>query len=165
MMRKFKQLLVSLAFSDYTEGIFNYAADLAMNLDADLTVVSIINDRDIQAVNTISSMGYDVDGEHYVDSIRKERSDLLERYRQAAAFPADRLKMIFRIGNPIVEILKVCAENDVEMVVMGIKGRTDLEHALVGSVAEKMFRRSPVTVVSYRDPASVERLKKRVSRM
>jgi len=164
-MSKFNQLLVSLAFSDYAEGIFNYAADLAVSLDADLTVISVINDRDIQAVTTISSMGYEVDGENYIDNIRKERSGLLETYRQAADYPAERLNVIFKTGNPIVEILKVCAEKEIDMVVMGVKGRTDLEHILVGSVAEKMFRRSPVTVISYRDPATAERLKKRISRM
>lgn len=164
-MNKFNQLLVTLAFSDYTEGIFNYASDLAMSLDANLTVVTVINERDIRAVSTISSMGYEVDGEHYIDTIRKERSDLLETYRQAADYPAERLNVIFKIGNPIVEILKICAEKEIDMIVMGVKGRTNLEHALVGSVAEKMFRRSPVTVVSYRDPVNAERLKNRIRHM
>jgi nucleotide-binding universal stress UspA family protein len=33
---------------------------------------------------------------------------------------------------------------------MGAKGRSNVEHLLVGSVADKMFRHSPVTVASYR---------------
>jgi nucleotide-binding universal stress UspA family protein len=45
---------------------------------------------------------------------------------------------------------------------MGVKGSTDLEQIFIGSVAEKLFRRSPVTVISYRDEKSAQRLRKRI---
>ena len=45
---------------------------------------------------------------------------------------------------------------------MGVKGRTDLQHAFVGSVADKIFRHSPVTVISYRDEKHADHLKKHI---
>jgi nucleotide-binding universal stress UspA family protein len=54
------------------------------------------------------------------------------------------------VGHPFEELLKITKEEKVDMVVMGAKGRSNIEHLLVGSVADKMFRHSPVTVASYR---------------
>jgi nucleotide-binding universal stress UspA family protein len=70
--------------------------------------------------------------------------------------------MVFQIGNPIDELLKLILAEDIDVIVMGPKGRTDLEHILVGSVAEKIFRRSPATIISYRGDKVAERLKKRI---
>lgn len=156
------RILVALGFSDYAEDIFSYAAKLATRLDAELIVASVINSRDVAAVGTISSMGYDVDGEHYVATIRKERETRLAQILKASAFPADRVKNIIRVGNPVDELLKTVVAENVDMIVMGIKGRTNLEYMYVGSVAEKMFRRSPVPVVSYRDKQNADRLRKRI---
>ena len=154
--------MVALGFSDYAEGTFAFAADLAKSLDADILVASIINERDVEAVQTISAMGYDVDGEHYSEGIRNERKDLLARFQNELDFPRERVDVTFRTGNPIDELLKLCVEQSVDMIVMGVKGRTDLESVFVGSLAEKIFRRAPVTVVSYRDPVNAAKLKKRI---
>lgn len=161
-MTDFKKLMVAAAFGQYTESLFLFAASLAERLKADLLVVSIINERDVAAVRKIMDMGYEVDGEHYVSGIKAERQQILDTIIQKAGFPKKRIKTIFRVGNPVESILKIALEEEVDMVLMGLKGRTELEHALVGSVADKVFHRSPVTVVSFRDPASAQRLKARI---
>ena len=155
-------IMVAIGFSSYSEDTFRYAVELARKFDADLLVASVINSRDVEAVRSVASMGYEVDGEHYVESVRNERKALLEGYVSKTSFPVDRMKVHLPVGNPLEELLKTIVREDVQMVVMGVKERSDLEHIFVGSVAEKIFRRSPVTVVSYRDEESTERLRKRV---
>jgi len=155
-------IMVAIGFSSYSEDTFRYAVELARKFDADLLVASVINSRDVEAVRSVASMGYEVDGEHYVESIRNERKALLEGYVSKTSFPVDRMKVHLPVGNPLEELLKTIVREDVQMVVMGVKERSELEHIFVGSVAEKLFRRSPVTVVSYRDEKSAERLRKRL---
>jgi len=69
---------------------------------------------------------------------------------------------LIKVGHPVDELLKIIIKESIDMVVMGIKGRTDLEQIFVGSVAEKLFHRSPVPIVSYRNKKIAERLKKRL---
>lgn len=161
-MTDFKRILVAAAFGPYTEGLFRYAAGLAGCMNADMIVASIINERDVAAVRSIVDMGFDVDGERYVSSIKAERIKRLDDIVEKSGFPKNRVKSIIRVGNPVDTLLKIIAAEQVDLVVMGLKGRSDLEHILVGSVAEKVFRRSPVTVVSFRDPVSARKLKKRI---
>jgi nucleotide-binding universal stress UspA family protein len=54
-------------------------------------------------------------------------------------------------GNPAEAILAYVAEHDVDLVVMGTHGRTGIDRVLMGSVAERVVRRSPVPVVTVRD--------------
>jgi nucleotide-binding universal stress UspA family protein len=162
-VKPIKHILVALAFGEYTEGIFAYAAQLAGQLDARLLVASIINARDVEAVRTVSAMGFEVDGVHYVDEIRKERREILDRLVKQTGFPAERLKVVIEVGHPIDSLLKLVVDDDVDAVVMGLKGRTNLEHIFVGSVAEKLFRRSPVTVISYRGERIAAKLRKRIT--
>lgn len=161
-MADFNKLMVAVAFSPYTKGIFDYAVRLANRLNAEIVVASVINERDVAAVRRIADMGYDVDGEHYVGDIKKERRDTIEGLVKDCGFASERIKTIIKVGNPVDELLKIIVSEGIDLVVMGVKGRTNLEYAFVGSVAEKLFRRSPVTVISYRDNRLAERLRKRI---
>ena len=161
-MEDIKKIMVALAFSEHAKDIFNYAVGLAKPAEAELVVVSIINSRDVQAVRKISAMGYDVDGEHYIEGIRKEREEILAQIIRASAFPSEKISTIFRVGNPVDELLKITVEKDIDLIVLGIKGHTDVEHFFIGSVAEKLFRRSPVPVISYRNKKQAERLRNRI---
>jgi len=164
-MTECKKILVALGVTDYSKGIFNYALKLATALDAELIVANIINVRDVEAVSSIVSMGYEVDGDHYVEGVKQERKIFIDNIinkSNPADFPKDKIKIIIKVGNPIEKLLKLIIEENADMIVMGPKGRTDLEHVIVGSVAAKLFRRSPVTVVSYKDEKLSQQLRKKV---
>ena len=52
---------------------------------------------------------------------------------------------------PAVEIVEYANENNIDMIVMGTHGRSGISHVLMGSVAEKVVRKSscPVLTVRY----------------
>jgi len=157
-----KKILVATGFSQYTEDLLKYAADTAQSMNAELIIASVINARDIEAVGTIAAMGYEVDGENYAAGLKKERQQELDLILKKVGQSPEKIRTIFKTGNPSDELLKIAVKENVDLIIMGIKGRTDLEYFFVGSVAEKVFRRSPIPILSYRDEANAERLKKHI---
>jgi nucleotide-binding universal stress UspA family protein len=53
-------------------------------------------------------------------------------------------------GSPFEEILDYVTEYSIDMVIMGTHGRTGLDRIVMGSVAERVVRRSPVPVLTIR---------------
>jgi nucleotide-binding universal stress UspA family protein len=157
-----KTILVAMAATAYCQGIFDFAASLATDLDAKIVVASVINERDIAAVRQIAAMGYQVDGENYTTDVKSARKQDIDTIIARSDFPQQRVRTIIKVGNPVDELLKLVVAESVDLVVMGTKGRTDLEHIFTGSVAEKMFRKSPATIVSYRNEKQAAQLKKRI---
>ncbi len=158
-----KKILVPIAFSKYSQGILNYAAGIAEPLGAELLVVNVINERDLQAVNKIASFGYKVDTESYLKTLKSEKREELKTLTASMTLPDEQVSFSFRVGDPTNELLKLVVDKNIDMVIMGIKTH-DVRHIFAGSVAERMFRKCPVTVVSYRDEEISERLLKRFMR-
>lgn len=153
-----KKILVPIAFSKYSQGILNYAAGIAASLEAELLVVNVINERDLEAVDKIASFGYKVDVEHYLKTTKNERREDLKGLTEGLTLPDEQISYSFRVGDPTNELLKVIIDKDIDMVIMGIKTR-DVRHIFAGSVAERMFRKCPVPIVSYRGDELSERLR------
>lgn len=156
-----KKLLVPVAFSKYSQGILNYAADIAGPLGAELHIVNIINARDLDAVSKISSFGYNVDSDEYTEIVKKDHD--AEIKKMTKNLPVSQDKMIFHyvVGDPTIELLRYVVEEKIDLVVMGLKAK-ELRHLFAGSVADRMFRKCPVPVLSYRGGDISERLEKRV---
>ena len=68
-----------------------------------------------------------------------------------------RMSMKIDVGIPFESILKAVETEDIDLVVMANKGRGNISRVLFGSAAEKVFRHSPVPVVSVRDKNKLKR--------
>lgn len=55
-------------------------------------------------------------------------------------------------GSAFLEIINYTKEIDADLIVIGTHGHTGLAHVLLGSVTEKIVRKSPCPVLSIRHP-------------
>jgi hypothetical protein len=58
-------------------------------------------------------------------------------------------------GDPATEIVQYARDAGIDLIVMGTHGRTGLDRLLMGSVAEKVLRDSPCSVLVVKLPRGV----------
>ena len=162
-MENIKKILLPLEFTEFSQGVFNCAVQMAMSSDAKIIVLSVINSRDIQSVESIVSMGYDVDAEHYIKEIKNDRKLQLNKMADEAEIDKNKVKIMFKTGKPVDEILKAIEKEAPDLVVMGTRGRGSLETSVMGSVANKVFKKSPVNILSHRNKAVQKSLIKKLN--
>ena len=149
-MPEINKILVAICFSDYCGGTFAYATRLAAQLQAELIVANVIDAKDVKAISKIESMGYSISTKDYIEGVKEERKAELKKMIAESGYPKEKVKLSFKVGHPVEKLIKVINDEGVDLVVMGSKGRSDHPRLLAGSVAEKMFRHSPVSVVFYK---------------
>jgi nucleotide-binding universal stress UspA family protein len=69
---------------------------------------------------------------------------------KAEAMGIGQVEAATAIGEPAHEILAFAKAQSADLVVIGTHGRTGLQHALMGSVAERVVRRATCPVLTVR---------------
>lgn len=83
------------------------------------------------------------------DAARRDLLELKGRLRRNAAYDDDLDQHVTLLEGPVAECLLQCArDKKIDLIVVGTHGRGGLGKALLGSVAEKVFRHSPVPVLT-----------------
>lgn len=84
------------------------------------------------------------------ETLRREGRQAVRDVEVAGAQAGLTVETDIREGNPHETILSYVEEQDIDIVVMGTHGRTGIGRVLMGSVAERVGRRSPVPVLTVR---------------
>ena len=148
----FGKILVPVDFSEFTDETVTCAVELARKFGSQIHLLHVIPSmtylthyESFLASETIVSIE---------ESIQQEVEKDLERLaNQIEGVPV--IKAL-QNGAPFVEITEYVRQNSIELIVMGTHGRGGLEHILIGSVAEKVIRRSSCPVLTIRPRAKVE---------
>lgn len=126
--------------SENAEVALEHALSLAETYGARIHVLYVVN-------TTYTDVG--ATGRTTIDSLRKRGESAVREVEELAT--ANGVDVITRIeeGDPYREILEYAEEN-VDLVVMGTRGRSGIDRYLLGSITEKVVRTADVPVFTVR---------------
>ena len=81
-----------------------------------------------------------------LDEAETHVSELTERMRECHAH----VRSTSRFGYPAEEILNTAREHDADLIVLGVRGQTRAEPFRLGSVAQKVVKYAPCSVLVVR---------------
>ena len=137
-MAFFDRILVPHDFSDEADEAVESAVRLAAPNHGEVTVLHVI--APFYPLRDLTYRPY------LLDTKTLEQQVLARLERRVASLPSrDSVRCLVTIGNPGQRIAE--AARQASCVVMPTSGRTGAAHALIGSVAERVVRLSPVPVL------------------
>ena len=86
----------------------------------------------------------------WLEDQEKGRAARMTRLIEAASCAHLKPKILIRVGYPYEKLLEVIDSEKADLLVMSTKGRSNLADTVIGSCAQKMYRRSPIPLLSIR---------------
>ena len=139
------RILVATDFSEPAQAALNWGATLARDLGKQLHLLHVVPEP--YAYPWGNEMAMVPIPEILAQSEQASRRQL-DELASLTKLPADRTFTKAVVGTPVDQILAYVAAEHIDLVVLGTHGRGLVGHLLLGSVAERIVRRSPVPVLT-----------------
>jgi nucleotide-binding universal stress UspA family protein len=141
----FTRILYPTDFSDVSKKALEYIKQLKGAGTQEVIVLHVIDERQIEAV-VLYGRG---NSRLFMDTMEQEARGEVAAIEKELRDYGFVVSSIVTAGIPLREILSVEGDEKVSLVVIGSHGKTNLKEMLIGSVSEKVIRRSksPVLVI------------------
>jgi nucleotide-binding universal stress UspA family protein len=134
-----RKILVAVDGSENSLRALKMAIYLAKELDGEVTALSIVDDSSLSAISE------DVSTYQIYETLQNSAKRILEDSVKIGEEMGLKIKSEIGTGSPANEILKRSVGFD--LIVVGTMGRTRLSYFLMGSVADRVVKRSKVPVL------------------
>jgi nucleotide-binding universal stress UspA family protein len=141
MIQLFGKVLCPIDFSEHSLAALDLALNVVQQNDAKLYLLNV-------APVPAGAAGFQpvpLDPYPYLEKERQQQLATLGRERIPAAV---RHKTLVSSGDPAEQVLNSARGLDIDLIVMGTHGCKGLGHLVLGSVAERVVRESPVPVLT-----------------
>lgn len=128
-----RKILFCTDFSDHSKGALTYALSLAVEYNAELTLMHVLDDV-AEAAELRDAIG---------GVVRELEQPIPAEARNWCA-----IKTSVRVGKPYQEIVQLALESQTDLIVMGVRGRSALDRALFGSTTERVIQLGPCPVLA-----------------
>lgn len=121
--------------------VIDQAVDLASLCNASIHALHVVDERAYLSVP-------DDARDRVRETLESDGNSFTKSVAEQALTAGIDIKRELRWGDPAPAILSYAVENDIDLIMMGTHGRIGYERYLLGSVAEKVVRISPVPVLT-----------------
>lgn len=142
-MIQLKRILAPTDFSEFSDHAMQYATELSSQFDAELHLLTVVDDSTPMLMDPEFMPVEDFISQEMESAEKQLANRPGESWNEKLTVKRERRK-----GNPLVEIVRYAKENEIDLIVIGTHGRSGLIHMLMGSVAEKVVRKSPCPVLT-----------------
>ena len=146
----FGKVLCPIDFSEHSLAALEVALKVVQQNDAELYLLNV-------APMPAGAAGFQpvpLDSYPIVEKDRREQLEKLARERIPAAV---RCETLVTSGDPAERVLETARGLGADLIVMGTHGRKGLGHLVLGSVAERVVRESPIPVMTTHSTARVRK--------
>ncbi|MBI2430066.1 MAG: universal stress protein [Ignavibacteriales bacterium] len=145
-MISIKKILVTTDLSKESRSALEYAVWIASNERALITLLYCVDNLPSVAYHTV-----DLTFDKFREELLKQEQKRLNEYATTLLHEHhNKVKVIMLEGNASQTIISYAKENNFDMIVMNTHGRTGIQHAVLGSIAEKVVRHAPCPVLTIR---------------
>ncbi len=142
-MPAIEKILMATDGSRNVEKAVDYAITIANISGAKLVALYVVNPDEYEPA--IKYTGKDV-----VDLLYKRGEEAIQKVKLEAELKKIPCEGVVLEGNPAKKIVEYAKEKNFDLIVMGTMGRSGISKFMIGSVAEKVVRTSPVPVLTVR---------------
>lgn len=141
---KYKKVLFCTDFSKNSDCAFDYAFGIAKRDDGVLYILHVIppNPDHYSLERYLTKAELD----RVKATLQEDRKKIYNEHYLSQIKDKTKVKIVTKAGREDEEILKFTRKEAIDIIVIGTYGRTGIQHLLIGSVAEKIVRHSPVPV-------------------
>jgi nucleotide-binding universal stress UspA family protein len=146
-----KKILVPVDYSECSRAALAFAVEMARSDGAELDIVHVW-DRPTYVSDAVVVQKDGGAKRSLVEMIRENAEHDMDAFVSESKLPTElRFRKRLISGNPAAKILEELERGEHALLVVGTHGRTGLSHLLLGSVAERLVRLSPVPVLTVPD--------------
>ncbi len=143
-----RRIMVPIDYSDNSKAALAYSVDFARSFGASIDIVHVW-DRPTYLTDAVMVQRPGEAHKPIGELIRENAQHDMAEFLSQITIPAD-IKTDSRLlsGEPASALLGELKKGEHDLVVLSTHGRTGLAHLLLGSIAEKLVRLSPVPVLT-----------------
>lgn len=150
-MNAIRSIMVAVDFSDISSQLVRYGVHLARKIDADVHLVNVINQRDIEAIHRVTEATSGFSFPEHLESVRGDRINGLSVLLADLDISPEGIGRHVRTGVPYEALKEAITDLAIDLLVMGTRGHGQFAGMLFGSTAARMLSKCPVPLLTLRN--------------